>query len=51
LYGIMAVAALVGTTMWSALDRHRPHYGTLYYWLTTIVRYYLAFTLFLFVLE
>ena len=51
LYGIMTVVALVGTAIWSVLDRHRPHYRTLYYWLTTIVRYYLAFTLFLFALE
>ncbi|QNA43699.1 hypothetical protein [Lacibacter sediminis] len=51
LYFIMLMAALFGTIIWTALDRKRTNYDTLYYWLTTIIRYYLAFTLFLFALE
>lgn len=51
LYFNFAVTATVGTVIWSALDRKRPNYETLYYWLTTVIRYYLAFTLFLFALE
>ncbi|MBP6025550.1 hypothetical protein [Ferruginibacter sp.] len=51
LYFIFAMVAIVGTIIWSALDRKRTNYETLYYWLTTIIRYYLAFTLFLFALE
>lgn len=51
LYFIMAMVALSGTITWSVLDRKRRNYQTLYYWLTTIIRYYLAFTLFLFALE
>jgi hypothetical protein len=51
LYFTIAVLAVLGTIGWSASDRKRANYETLYYWLTTIVRYYLAFTLFIFALE
>lgn len=51
LYFIFAMVAILVTIIWSALDRKRTNYDTLYYWLTTIIRYYLAFTLFLFALE
>jgi hypothetical protein len=51
LYFLMIMAALLGTITWTVLDRKRTNYDTLYYWLTTIIRYYLAFTLFLFALE
>ncbi len=51
LYFAMAAIAAIGTILWSTLDRKRTNYETVYYWLTTIVRYYLAFTLFLFALE
>lgn len=51
LYFIFAMVAILGTIIWSALDRKCTNYDTLYYWLTTIIRYYLAFTLFLFALE
>ncbi|RIW13619.1 hypothetical protein D0X99_15350 [Algoriphagus lacus] len=51
LYFIMAAAAVLGTVVWSMLDRRKANYDILYYWLTTVLRYYLAFTLFLFALE
>lgn len=51
LYFIMAVVGAIGTIIWSVLDRKRTNYQTLYYWLTVIVRYYLAFALFVFALE
>lgn len=51
LYFTMAVAAVLGAAIWSVLDRKRTNYQTLYYWFTAIVRYYLAFTLFIFALE
>lgn len=51
LYFIMAIVGLLGAILWSVLDRKRTNYQTLYYWLTVIVRYYLAFTLFIFALE
>jgi len=51
LYFVMAMLALLGTIIWSIWDRKRTNYQTLYYWLTAIIRYYLAFTLFLFALE
>lgn len=51
LYFTIAVVSVLGTIIWSVLDRKRKNYQTLYYWLTTIVRYYLAFTLFVFALE
>lgn len=51
LYFIMATVGVLGAMIWSVLDRKRTNYQTLYYWLTAILRYYLAFTLFLFALE
>jgi hypothetical protein len=51
LYFIIAVFAALGAIIWSVLDRKRTNYKKLYYWLTAIVRYYLAFTLFIFALE
>lgn len=48
LYFAMALVAFVGTIVWTYLDRKRQHDDLLYYWLTTIIRYYLAFTMFLF---
>ncbi len=51
LYFTIAVVAILVTVIWSILDRKRTNYDKLYYWLTTIIRYYLAFTLFLFALE
>nr|WP_299384194.1 hypothetical protein [Allomuricauda sp.] len=51
LYFTMAVVAAIGAAVWSLLDRKRPNYQVLYYWLTVLVRYYLAFTMFLFALE
>jgi hypothetical protein len=51
LYFAMGLTATIGTILWSIVDRKRINYETAYYWLTAIVRYYLAFTLFLFALE
>ena len=51
LYFIMIVVALLGALIWTVWDRKRTNYQTLYYWFTTIIRYYLAFTLFIFALE
>ncbi len=50
LYFIIAILSILGTIIWSLADRKRQHYNQLYYWLTTIIRYYLAFTMFLFAL-
>ncbi len=51
LYFTMLAIAAVGAIIWSLLDRKRLNYNTLYYWLTVILRYYLAITLFSFALE
>ena len=48
LYFTMAMSAIFGTIVWSLADRKRQDYNLLYYWLTVIIRYYLAFTMFLF---
>jgi hypothetical protein len=37
--------SLCGTVVWSALDRKRTNYETLYYWLLVMVRFYLAYIL------
>ncbi|MEM8763750.1 MAG: hypothetical protein AAGD88_08055 [Bacteroidota bacterium] len=50
LYAIIILMAALGTLVWSGLDRKRQDYRVLYYWLTVILRYYLAFTMFLFAL-
>ncbi|MEO1032119.1 MAG: hypothetical protein AAFX55_11975 [Bacteroidota bacterium] len=50
LYFAIVVVAVLGAMVWSLLDRKRQNYNIAYYWLTTIIRYYLAFTMFLFAL-
>jgi hypothetical protein len=37
--------AVVGTFIWTAIDHNRKSYNALYYWLTVVVRYYVAFTM------
>ena len=51
LYFVMVTAAGLGSIIWSILDSKRTNYDTLYYWLTVIVRYYIAIELFAFALE
>lgn len=38
--------AVIGTLVWSLLDRNRKNYSTLFYWLTVAVRFYVGFMLF-----
>ncbi|WP_313267328.1 hypothetical protein [Sphingobacterium sp.] len=42
---ILLLLALVGAALWSILDRRRASYTILFYWLTTAIRYYIAFML------
>jgi hypothetical protein len=42
---VLCLTAVLGTIIWSVLDRKRPNYNQLYYWLIALVRFYLAFTL------
>ncbi|KKO89846.1 hypothetical protein AAW12_20055 [Sphingobacterium sp. Ag1] len=42
---ILFILALVGAALWSILDRKRANYNFLFYWLTTAIRYYVAFML------
>lgn len=42
---IVFIVALIGTLIWSLLDRKRPNYKKLYYWLTTGMRYYVGLML------
>ncbi|MBL1411311.1 DoxX family protein [Sphingobacterium faecale] len=42
---VFLVVAVLGTLVWSVLDRDRKSYNTCYYWLTAITRYYIAFML------
>ncbi|WP_233635784.1 DoxX family protein [Hymenobacter setariae] len=41
-WGVVVAIAAVGALGWSALDRNRTEYNTLYYWLRVLVRYRLA---------
>lgn len=42
---LISVVSLLAAAVWTALDRKRTSYSTLYYWATTILRYYLGITL------
>lgn len=42
---LLLVIAILGTIIWSLLDRKRQSYNSCYYWLTVLVRYYIAFML------
>lgn len=37
--------AVIGTIIWSLIDRNRKNYDTLYYWLTVAVRFYVGLML------
>ncbi|RYY06382.1 MAG: DoxX family membrane protein [Sphingobacteriaceae bacterium] len=39
----VVLAAVIGTIIWSLLDRNRPNYQKLFYYLSVLVRYYLGF--------
>lgn len=38
--------SVAGSILWTIIDRTRKSYNILFYWLTVVVRYYLAFTMF-----
>ncbi|GAA4962060.1 hypothetical protein [Algibacter aquimarinus] len=42
---IVFIVALIGTLIWTLLDRKRTNYDKLYYWLTTAIRYYVGLML------
>jgi hypothetical protein len=42
----IVIISIAGCIIWSICDGKRRSYDNLYYWLTVIVRYYLAFTMF-----
>lgn len=42
----IAIVSVLGTIVWSVLDRKRTNYTVLYYWLTTAIRYYVGLMLF-----
>ncbi|WP_299765955.1 hypothetical protein [uncultured Dokdonia sp.] len=42
---IVFIVAVIGTLIWSLLDRKRSNYKKLYYWLTTGMRYYVGLML------
>lgn len=45
LFTILCIA-VIGTIIWSLLDRNRKNYSTLLYWLTVAVRFYVGLMLF-----
>ncbi|TYR32211.1 DoxX family protein [Sphingobacterium phlebotomi] len=42
---ILFLWAIIGAIIWSIADRKRKNYSACYYWLTTFMRYYIAFML------
>ncbi|HEY1872014.1 MAG TPA: hypothetical protein VGG71_13210, partial [Chitinophagaceae bacterium] len=42
----ITVTSLVAAIIWSIVDRQTKTYNKLYYWLSVIVRYYVAITMF-----
>jgi hypothetical protein len=41
----IVIAAIIGTILWTLVDRKARNYNNLFYWLTVIVRYYVAITM------
>lgn len=39
------IIALIGSLIWTAVDRKRDNYNKLFYWITVYTRYYLAFNM------
>jgi uncharacterized membrane protein YphA (DoxX/SURF4 family) len=42
---LIFAAAILACAIWTLLDRKRASYSTVFYWLTTILRYYLGITM------
>lgn len=42
---IIFLFAVLSTLIWSIIDRRKINYNTSYYWLTVLIRYYIAFML------
>ena len=40
---VLLCLSLIGTVIWSALDRKRPSYNAAFYWLTVVLRIFLVF--------
>jgi hypothetical protein len=41
----IVIAAVIGAIIWTLVDRKARNYNNLFYWLTVIVRYYVAITM------
>jgi hypothetical protein len=41
----LVITSLLGTIVWTILDKKRTNYVTLYYWLTVVIRYYVGLML------
>ncbi|PTT01554.1 hypothetical protein DBR11_07055 [Pedobacter sp. HMWF019] len=39
---LVALFSIIGTIIWTVIDRKAVHYNQLYYWLTVAIRFYLA---------
>lgn len=50
-YFVTIAVSFLGALIWSLFDKRRSNYEKLYYWLTVLIRYYLAAILFAFALE
>ena len=42
---LIALLSIVSTLVWSVIDRQRQGYNKLFYWLTVVLRYYVAITM------
>ena len=42
---VIIIIAVIGTIVWSAIDRNRAHYKKLFYWLTVALRFYVGLML------
>jgi hypothetical protein len=51
LYFTMIALSVIGAIVWSLIDRARKNLDVQYYWLTVIIRYFLALNLLAFALE
>jgi len=42
---VIFIVAILGTIIWSVLDRNREHYKKMFYWLTVAIRFYVGLML------
>ncbi len=45
---LISIVSIIGCIIWTLIDRKNKVYPRLYYWLTVLIRYYIAITMFMY---